>query len=93
MCFHLPAKPQRKRIAGETDDLEAREHVSLNTLASALKLLTGIETMNDVSSPLEMLEDKEVTFMRAKVLRCQGRFEESYAILAALQTRDTCIAL
>ena len=54
--------------------IKAHEHINLNTLSSALEQLYGLNPIHHRLFTLEMMKEKEVTFMHAKVLRFEGRF-------------------
>ena len=82
--------PRSNALLSELMIVKAWEHVSLNTLASALEQLASLKPMESgVFSTLEAFQNREVAFMRAKVLRFQGHFYEAYGILAALTPRDS----
>lgn len=62
--------------------LKARENISLNALASALEHLKPFTpAWGGATSTLGSLQNQQVALMRAKTLRCEGRFQQAYEIL------------
>ena len=65
------------------------ESVSLNALTSAFEhIKTFTPVWAGTVSRLGALHNQEIMLMRAKVLRCEGRFQEAHDILAPLTPRD-----
>ena len=72
--------------------VKAWENLSLNALTSAFEhMKTFTPVWDGTVSRLGALYDQEIMSMRAKVLRCEGRFQEAYDILATLTPRNARI--
>ena len=72
--------------------VKAWENVSLNALTSAFEhVKTFTPAWNGTVSRLAALHNREIMLMRAKVLRCEGRFQEAHDILATLTPSDARI--
>ena len=69
--------------------VKAWESVSLNALTSAFEhVKTFTPVWDGTVSRLGALHNQEIILMRAKVLRCEGRFQEAHDILVPLTPRD-----
>ncbi|KAI1382599.1 uncharacterized protein F4822DRAFT_423434 [Hypoxylon trugodes] len=91
----LPAVDHRTHaFLADVAILKARECVGLHTLASALEHLESFTPLWEGSaSTLGSVQDREVTLMRARILRFSGRFQEAYAILEALPQDNRTLSL
>ncbi|KAI1382549.1 uncharacterized protein F4822DRAFT_423507 [Hypoxylon trugodes] len=62
--------------------LEARKCISFNALASASEYLAKYQpSLYGPPSSLEMMQNKQVTLMRSRILRLEGRFQDAYDLL------------
>ncbi|KAI2776417.1 hypothetical protein F4815DRAFT_484673 [Daldinia loculata] len=69
--------------------LKARGCIRLNALASALRYLASFKSSwGGVVSSLGLVQESKVALMRARILRFEGRFQESYDLLRSLRLTD-----
>ncbi|KAI1500926.1 hypothetical protein F5X99DRAFT_384388 [Biscogniauxia marginata] len=81
-----------KVLSADLAILKAKECVRLNTLASASEKLANFDSpWPGRISRLGTIQARRVAVMRAKVLRYEGRFQESYNILHALPQESSKI--
>ncbi|RYP68536.1 hypothetical protein DL771_006613 [Monosporascus sp. 5C6A] len=105
LLYEDPGKWQAKSISFPNYDdrssafssklliVKAREDVGFNAIASASEHLMNFKpTWNGTLSTLRKSQNRRVAFMRAKILRFEGRFREAYEILITLAPPDSSVA-
>ncbi|KAI1416947.1 hypothetical protein F5Y13DRAFT_204303 [Hypoxylon sp. FL1857] len=74
-----------KAFSADLAMLKAQGCVHLNALASAMEYLAGFNpSWNGVVSSFGAAQEKKVAFMRARILRFEGRFQEAYELVRSL---------
>ncbi|KAI1207664.1 uncharacterized protein F4807DRAFT_173722 [Annulohypoxylon truncatum] len=91
----IPTVDHRSRaLSADVAILNARECVSLSTLASALEYLAGFDpSWQGCVSTLGAIQGREVILMRARILRFTGRFQEAYALIETMPPDDRTLPI